>query len=83
MFMAWSRDLTEIVARRWDWILRSFSLAWINLRPDIRLRATRKSASSLSYSKRFVAKRKLVLIRAMTELPVGSLKVGHTNSFTD
>ena len=49
----------------------------------MRLKATRKSASRRSYSHLFVAKRKLVLIRAITELPVGSLKVGQMNSFTE
>ena len=54
----------------------------MNLRPDIRLRAARNSASSLSYSSRFVANRKLVLISAITELPVGRRNVGQTKRRT-
>ena len=84
IFMAWSNERAQIV---WlsspDWILRNFSLAYMNLRPEIKLRATRKSASIRSYSNRFCANKKLVLMSAMTELPVGSRKVGQTNSLID
>lgn len=55
----------------------------MNLRPEIKLSATKKSASSLSCSSRFDAKRKLVLISAITELPVGRRNVGQTKSLID
>ena len=55
----------------------------MNLRPEIRLSATKNSASSLSCSSRFDAKRKLVFISAITELPVGRRNVGQTKSLID
>ena len=47
----------------------------------MRLKLTRNSASVLSCSSRFDSKRKLVLIRAIEDPPVGILNMGHTNSW--
>ena len=54
----------------------------MNFLPDIRLRLTRNSASSLSYSNLLDANKKLVFISAIADPPVGILNVGQADIYT-
>ena len=68
------------VCKRMVSIFLNFSLACMNFLPDMRLRLTKNSASILSYSRCLDPNKKLVLISAIEEPPVGILNIGQTNS---
>ena len=61
-------------------MLRNFSLAWINLRAEIKLRPTRNSVSMHSSFLLRDAKRKLMLISEIEDPPRGIRKHGDTDS---
>ena len=61
-------------------MLRNFSLAWINLRAEIKLRPTRNSVSMHSSFLLRDAKRKLMLISEIADPPRGIRKHGDTDS---